>query len=97
MQALSNLCYHRFLPTLLTVYIFERPYVHLYLANRKRFLVCFLDNLQAVEMPQHKRVINKEETAKVSLFGQQLQKKVQVLESFTEDTPRIGFKIPDSL
>jgi hypothetical protein len=97
LQVLSNLCYHRFLPSLLILYIFERPYVHLYLANRKRFLVCFLDNLQAVEMPQHKKVIVKEETPRIALFGQQQQKKSQELESYIEDTPRIGFKIPDSL
>jgi len=48
-------------------------------------------------MPQHKKVIVKEETPRIALFGQQQQKKSQELESYIEDTPRIGFKIPDSL
>ena len=47
LQLLSNICYNRYLPSTLSVYIFERPYVHLFLANRKRFVVCFLDNMKA--------------------------------------------------
>ena len=36
----------------MTYFVIERPYVHLYLANKKRFMIAYLDNYKAVEMPK---------------------------------------------
>jgi len=52
LQLLSKDCYYDYIPRTLHIYIFERPYVHLYLANRKRFMICFLENMKAVEVPR---------------------------------------------
>ena len=33
-------------------FVIERPFVHLYLANKKRFLIAYLDNYKAIEVPR---------------------------------------------
>lgn len=52
LQQLSRACYNDYIPRTLTNYVFERPYVHLYLANRKRFVICYLENMKATEVPK---------------------------------------------
>ena len=52
LQALSRTCYHEWMPKALSCFVIERPYVHLYLASKKRFLIAYLDNYKAVEMPK---------------------------------------------
>lgn len=61
MQQLNKQCYNEYIPRTLKVYIFERPFVHLYIANRKRVMVCFLENMKAVELPR-KQITSAKET-----------------------------------
>jgi len=52
MQGLNKICYHEYIPKILNYFVIERPYVHLYLANKKRFMIAYLDNYKAVEIPR---------------------------------------------
>ena len=52
MQALNRASYYEYIPKVLSYFVIERPYVHLYLANKKRFLIAYLDNYKAVEVPR---------------------------------------------
>jgi hypothetical protein len=44
------------------VYIFERPFVHLYLANKKRIMFCLLENMKSLELPKKEEVKTVEES-----------------------------------
>ena len=33
-------------------YVIERPFVHLYLSNKKRFMIAYLDNYKAMVVPK---------------------------------------------
>ena len=52
MQALNRLSYNEFIPKIMNYFVIERPFVHLYLANKKRFLIAYLDNYNAMEVPR---------------------------------------------
>ena len=52
LQALNRVCYHEYVPKIMNYFVIERPYVHLYLANKKRFMIAYLDNYKAVEIPR---------------------------------------------
>ena len=52
MQALNRISYNEFIPKIMNYFVIERPFVHLYLANKKRFLIAYLDNYKAVEVPR---------------------------------------------
>ncbi len=65
--------------------------MHLYLANRKRMIFCFLENMKAVELPRP-MVENLSETSSSS--SSDSEEHVQFVR---EETERLGFKIPDRL
>ena len=52
MQGLNRVCYDEYVPKIMNYFVIERPFVHLYLANKKRFMIAYLDNYKAVEMPR---------------------------------------------
>ena len=52
MQALNRLSYDEFIPKIMNYFVIERPFVHLYLSNKKRFLIAYLDNYKAMEVPR---------------------------------------------
>ena len=52
MQALSRVCYDEYIPKIMNYFVIERPFVHLYLSNKKRFLIAYLDNYKAIELPR---------------------------------------------
>ena len=52
LQALSRQCYNEWIPKTMNFFVIERPFVHLYLAHKKRFLIAYLDNYKAVEVPR---------------------------------------------
>ena len=52
MQALNRQSYDEFIPKIMNYFVIERPFVHLYLANKKRFLIAYLDNYKAIEVPR---------------------------------------------
>lgn len=72
----------------------------MYLANRKRFLIAYLDNMKAVEMP---RSIKKEEitdsetssSSSSSSGGDSLDSDYE--EDVVLSVEKIGFEIPDRL
>ena len=53
MQALSRVCYDEYIPKIMNYFVIERPFVHLYLSNKKRFLIAYLDNYKAIELPRN--------------------------------------------
>ena len=50
-QFINKAAYTDYIPKLLKVFKFERPFVHQYLGSRKRFIITYLDNMKAYEMP----------------------------------------------
>ena len=52
MQALNRICYREHIPKIMRAYVIERPFVHLYLSNKKRFMIAYLDNYKAMVVPK---------------------------------------------
>jgi len=50
-QLLNKAAYTDYIPKILKSFKFERPYVHQFLGGRKRFIITYLDNMKAYEMP----------------------------------------------
>lgn len=92
LQQLNKACYYDYIPRTLHIYIFERPYVHLYLANRKRMMLCFLENMKAIEVP---RPPPTDRTEDEESYGSEAEE--EQTGAVREDTARTGFKIPDRL
>ena len=51
LQTLSKDAYHLYFPKILHVFRLTRPYTHLYLAHKRKLLVCYLDNYQGKKVP----------------------------------------------
>lgn len=92
LQQLNKACYNDYIPRTLHIYIFERPYVHLYLPNRKRLMLCFLENMKAIEVPRPPAIEKPEDEES---YGSEVEEEAVV--AVREDTARTGFKIPDRL
>lgn len=95
LQQLSRACYNDYIPRTLANYVFERPYVHLFLANRKRFVICYLENMKAVEVPKPPDTSSEKSAIPPAEDSEEQEK--EIIYEPRELTTRTGFKIPDRL
>ena len=63
------------------------------MANRKRLMLCFLENMKATELPKPPPV--SEKTVNEDFYDSEQEEEVEV--AIREDTARTGFKVPDRL
>ena len=105
LQLLNKEAYNNWIPRIMNSFVIERPFVHLYLGNRKRFIIAYLDNYKAVELPKplnesniYRKKSKRSSSSDSSSSSSSSSSEDELDETqLIEKTDRIGFKIPDRL
>ena len=109
LQALNRAAYNEYIPKIMKQFVIERPFVHLFLAHKKRFMIAYLDNYKAVELPRPPGIVGGKKKKKggrsssnsssssSDSSSSSSDSEFDEYDQVVEKTERIGFEIPDRL